>query len=101
MSKPESVTIDGEVYTRTVPTDPDKKIVVLQRGWVLVGDYSRDGDQCRLDNASVIRVWGTTKGLGEIALNGPTNATVLDACGTARFDAVTTIMVLDVAAGKW
>jgi hypothetical protein len=55
----------------------DIRIVVHQRGWVLVGEYSQDGDKCRLDNAAVIRRWGTTKGLPELA-DGPTRDTVLD-----------------------
>lgn len=56
----------------------DIRIVILQRRWILVGEYSRDGLYGRLDNASVIRVWGTSAGLGEIAADGPTPSTVLD-----------------------
>lgn len=63
----------------------------------MVGRLKREGNDCTLMSASVIRVWGTTKGLGEIALNGPTEATILDPCGTARFDYLTTIAILDCA----
>ncbi len=42
----------------------DLKIVVLQRGWVMIGKFERNGSECKLHNASVIRCWGTTKGLG-------------------------------------
>lgn len=55
-------------------------IVVIHRGWVVVGHdkgYTKDGD-LRLENAAVIRRWGTTKGLGELALEGPQPSTVLD-----------------------
>lgn len=59
-----------------------KRIYVLQNRWVLIGDVALIEREVRLTNASVIRVWGTTKGLGEIALNGPTKDTQLDHCGT-------------------
>lgn len=79
----------------------DIKIVVLQRGWVLVGRYSQKGDDCRLDDAHVIRYWGTTKGLGEIALGGPTDKTKLDKAGLVTFHELTTIFKLDCEAKKW
>lgn len=59
-----------------------KQLVGVQAGWVFIG--TRDTafhDAVRLTKASVLRVWGTKNGLGEIALNGPTKATVLDPCG--------------------
>ena len=93
-----SVLIDGVKYVEQVTGE--KKICILQRGWVMVGDFVRDGNDCTLKNANVIRVWGTAKGLGEIALNGPTSSTILDPCGTARFDYLTTIAVLDCS-DKW
>lgn len=79
---------------------PVKKIVVLQRGWVAVGDYYQDGDECRLANAKVIRQWGTTKGLGEL-IEGPTSKTVLDPCGTLDFHRLTVVTNMAVNAEKW
>lgn len=93
------VVIDGQKFVRE--QTGNKKICILQRGWVMVGDFSRDGSDCTLTNASIVRVWGTTKGLGEIALNGPTDKTILDPVGTARFDYLTTIAVLDCEEKKW
>lgn len=59
-----------------------RKIYVVESGWVFLADSCVDkGDELLLSGVSVIRSWGTTKGLGEIALNGPTNETVLDPCG--------------------
>lgn len=95
-----NVTINGVQY-RPVNTAGDRKIVILQRGWVMVGTYTKDGDQCRLDDASIIRMWGTTKGLGEIALNGPTSTTVLDPVGTVMFNEMTAVAVLDCVESKW
>lgn len=78
------------------------KIVILQRGWVMVGRFERNGSDCKLHNASVIRSWGTTKGLGEIALNGPTKSTVLDRCGgTVEFDYLTVVATLSIEESKW
>ena len=48
-----------------------------------------------LKDAAVVRAWGTTKGLGEIALNGPTSSTKLDPCGTVRFPASSVLFSID------
>ena len=76
-----------------------KKIVVADRGWVFVGDVLSDlnGDKL-INNAKVVRVWGTTKGLGELAINGPTAKTVLDESGTVRIPARSVIAMFDC---KW
>ena len=83
------------------PSGPTK-IVILQRGWVMVGRLERNGSDCKLHNASVIRTWGTTKGLGEIAMNGPTANTKLDKCGgVVEFDYLTVVAALSVEESKW
>lgn len=63
----------------------DIQIVVVEGGWVLVGIAKLGVQQQAIEliNAHVIRRWGTTKGLGEIALNGPTKQTMLDKLGVA------------------
>jgi len=65
--------------------ETDRRIVILTYGWVMVGDYARQGDTATLKNAAVIRRWGTEKGLVQLALSGPTSETVLDAIGEAEF----------------
>ena len=62
----------------------DKRIVVLLGSWVFIGEYhpAQDTVPAYLINASCIRSWGTTAGLGEIALSGPTETTKMDPCGT-------------------
>ena len=100
----DKITIEGKDY---VPADSvqeydgDIKIVILQRGWVMIGRFERDGNDCKLHNASVIRKWGTTKGLPELCL-GKTNDTVLDKCfGVVEFDYLTVIATLAVKEEVW
>ena len=95
-----TILIDGVEYT---PKNSDSpiKIAILQRGWVMVGRFERDGSACTLRDASVIRVRGTTNGIGEIALHGPTEKTVLDKCGTIQFDYLTVVALIDCEEALW
>lgn len=77
------------------------QIVILQRGWVAIGRYSEHGDEFELADAKIIRTWGTTKGLGEIADGGPTSNTKLDDCPTIRSHKLTVIARMDVNESKW
>ena len=77
------------------------KIVVLQRGWVCVGKYSKEGNEGVLTDASVIRIWGTSKGIGELAQNGPLSNTKLDPCGLVRFNELSTVLIIDCNDEKW
>jgi hypothetical protein len=95
----DKVTVNGVDYFKQ--ETGDIKIVILQRGWVMVGRLSREGNDCTLRDASVIRVWGTTKGLGEIALGGPTSSTKLDKAGVVQFDYLTTVATISCEASKW
>jgi hypothetical protein len=100
------LTINGTKYIREdIVTKQevvgDIKIVILQRGWVMVGRFERNGSDCKLHNASVIRSWGTTKGLGEIALK-PTKDTKLDKCnGLVQFDYLTVVAMVDCDEKGW
>jgi hypothetical protein len=55
-------------------------IVVLDRGFVYVGEIEISEEWIKISNAKNIRVWGTKKGLGELR-DGPTKDTTLDDCG--------------------
>lgn len=80
----------------------DIRIVILQRGWVMVGRYSQKGDECQLEGAKVVRRWGTTRGLGELATGGPVDGkTVLDPAPTVRFHALTVVASIACEASKW
>lgn len=59
-------------------------IVVLDHGFVYVGQLTTDDKFLTIVDAQNIRRWGTTKGLGQLALDGPQPNTVLDNCGTVR-----------------
>ena len=79
----------------------DIKIVVLQRGWIYIGRFERNGNDCKLHNASCIRIWGTKKGLQEL-VNGATSTTILDKCeGIVEFDYLTVIHTITVNKEKW
>jgi hypothetical protein len=63
------------------------KIVVIDSGFVYVGypekvDHPILGQAILVKKAKNIRVWGTTKGLGELANMGKTSDTILDYVGT-------------------
>lgn len=105
------IKINNEVYIKESDVNkllgkskivPSKKqIVILQRGWVVVGNYSEKNEECTLTDASVIRTWGTTKGLGEIAEGGPTTKTILDKTPDIRFHKLTVIARIDVNESNW
>ncbi len=75
-------------------------IVVLDRGFVYVGNTEIDDQWCVITNARNIRQWGTTKGLGEL-VNGPLSKTVLDDVGTVRAPMRAVISLIDTDAAKW
>lgn len=58
-------------------------IYVCERGFVLVGRprEQKRGEDARfihLDDCGVVRSWGTTDGLGELAMKGPLPGTKID-----------------------
>ena len=96
---PDPITIEGITYRR--PTgDSATRIVVLQRGWVVAGTYTENGDEITVTGAKVIRRWGTTKGLGELT-RGPLADTVADPCGTVRAHRLAVVMTIDCEPGAW
>jgi len=95
------VYVEKKAIKKSSMVSTKKQIVILNRGWVVVGDYSEKGDDCSLENASVIRRWGTEKGLGELAMNGVLVDTILDPCPTVRFSKMTMVARMDVNESKW
>lgn len=101
----ETVTINGKTYYSSpralVEHEGDWKIVILQRGWVMVGQLERKDSECKLHRAAVIRRWGTKKGLGELS-DGPLTETTIDKCnGLVEFDWLTVVAAISVDGDKW
>ena len=104
MSKPSTLKIDDVEYIRAdsvnvAPTT--KQIVVLQRGWIVVGDVSKTEAEVSINNCSIIRVWGTSKGLGEIAEGGPTDKTKLDSCPPVVVHPLSVVLFMSVNESNW
>jgi hypothetical protein len=78
-----------------------KHIIVVESGWVFSGDVTDKGEHITIDNAAVIRQWGTTEGLGELCLKGPTDNTVLDYCTAPAVPKSKILFTLPVASGVW
>ena len=77
------------------------QIVVADQGWVFVGRVvltPNEEGECRMQNAHCIRVWGTSRGLGEL-INGPTEKTILDEMGTLYVRSV--LFTMDVDQDAW
>jgi len=85
--------------TPTVFTDdgtPDKRIVILQNGWIFLGIYHpvepgarKDGFDrpAHLTEAHNIKEWDVTTGLGHIAMVGlSAPGTKYDECGVVAFE---------------
>lgn len=60
------------------------QIVILPNGFVVFGVFTCEDDLVTIERSSIIRRWGTVKGMGEIAINGPGKETVLDFLGTSH-----------------
>lgn len=78
-----------------------KRIVILHRGWVVVGNFSEDNGWGVLQDAAVIRRWGTSKGLGELAQKGPQSETILDPTPQQRFPLSAVINTIDCNEEAW
>jgi hypothetical protein len=75
-----------------------KQIVVIDNGFVHVGDVFIEDGLVRIENCRNIRVWGTSKGLGELA-GGPTKKTEHDFAGTVLVPVGRVVFYLGVTRG--
>jgi hypothetical protein len=111
MSKSETIRIDEVEYVRkdslpTIPitvdgvTDHGIQIAVLDRGFVYIGRVKTDKDWCYITDASCIRLWGTTKGLGEL-VNGPLTNTKLDKAGNVKVNIRSLIHLIACKEPAW
>lgn len=77
------------------------RIVILDKGFVSVGKFTQGKDFCKLENAATVRYWGTTRGLGEIAENGPTDSTKLDRTPTQHIPVHSIVNTIECVDAKW
>jgi len=73
----------------------------MENRWVSVGVYTEEADKVVLRNAAVIRYWGTTGGLGQIAVDGPTPSTKLDKTPTEFIQKSKVIKTIECDEDKW
>ena len=100
---PTTIKIDNIEYVRAdavAPREGDVKIVVLDRGFVYVGGVKIDGDFVVITGAKNLRIWGTTKGLGEL-VNGPLSGTKLDDVGMVKSPLRALIGLIKCEETKW
>lgn len=74
------------------------EITILQRGWVVVGLMRGPGD---LRVGAVVRRWGTTRGLGQLAASGPQPATVLDFVEDMSWNHLSEVAIIKCQASAW
>jgi hypothetical protein len=77
-----------------------QQIVVLDRGFVYVGEVQVDGDFVTIKKAKNARVWGTET-LGKLALEGPTRDSKLDDAGTVIAPLRAVIHFIECNTEKW
>lgn len=95
---------DGEEF-ELVPTKKTDEfplqIAVLDRGFVYIGRIENVANGITIHNAQNIRYWGTTKGLGELALCGKQSTTKIDNVGQVKVPTRAIIHVIDCDESKW
>lgn len=103
---PTKITIDDTEYIRadsipaTTPHDSPVRLVVLQRGWVVVGRYAEDGDRILISDAKVIERWGTTEGIGQL-VGGPTGSTKLRPAGSVEAHRLGVVLTIAADPEAW
>ena len=83
------------------PTIEGLYLVVLDRGFVYIGEVELTTNFCVIRSAYNVRTWGTTKGLGELATDGPTSSSVLDKVGIIYAPMRSVIHLIKTDKAKW
>lgn len=76
-------------------------IAILDRGWVFIARAQESPSSLELSNAACIRYWGTTKGIGQLALEGAQSGTKIDEAGTVTVPRTAVIALIDAVEDKW
>jgi len=96
-----SVVIDNVEYKPVRDLNGKWSIVVLDRGFVVVGTVSYDGSYIIIEKCQNIRRWGTTRGLGQLASEGPTADTELDPQPSTKVHELQVVQIIDCDGDKW
>jgi hypothetical protein len=85
------------------PPDEDYgwNVVVLDRGFVYVGEVLRKGDMYVMPSGRNIRYWGTDKGLHQLVTSGPTEKSKVDAPAFVRIPARAVISLHETDGALW
>jgi hypothetical protein len=70
-------------------------IVVVDNGFVFWGDLHVNGDNCEISNGYNLRRFGTTRGLGQLAIEGPTAETQADKVSLIRVLKTRVVFVME------
>lgn len=73
-----SIVKKKSVSKKVVKNKKERLLVVIDRGFIHVGHVIIKGNFYSIPAGYTVRRWGTTKGLGELAMNGPLAETELD-----------------------
>ena len=77
------------------------QIVVLDKGFVYVGNTHVADGWVKIENAKCIRQWGTTNGLGQLASQGPQPKTILDPTPTVRAPLASLVHLIACEESQW
>jgi hypothetical protein len=80
---------------------PTLRNAVLDRGFVYVGICALDAGVLTITGARCVRRWGTERGLAQLAAEGPTAKTKLEASGTVHAPQASVIHLIDCAPAGW
>ena len=97
-----NIQVNGIEYA-PIEQSGDIRIVILQRGWVFVGNFKKISDsECILTNAKNYRYQKSGQGFGYVAKHGPTSDCKLDPCEMpVRFHPLTIVATIDCESSKW
>ena len=70
-------------------------IVVVDNGFVFWGDLATDGDACEISNGYSLRRFGTKRGLGQLAIEGPQKETQADKVSLIRIQKNRVVFIME------
>ena len=84
-----------EVLKDAICPTGNRHIVVLDKGFIFVGDLSKEGDTYTLCNCGNIRKWGKG-GFGGLTRSRSDSEAIVDDCATIKFTDKSLIFIVPV-----